>query len=101
MAIPANTVENCSIEATGQSQIAKSQRQGTNGEHSPDPQAPTSVVNLLKDDGPTPWKAQRPPETEKTERDEQTQRERENALEPPPKGEAQLGSSVILHNSIA
>ena len=58
-----------------------SQGQETRGEYSPKPQKPTSVVNLLEDDGPYTPECATTPETEKTERDEQTQRERRTSLD--------------------
>ena len=80
MASPASTVENSSSEVTGQSQAA-SQGKEASGEHSSEPLTPTSVVNLLEDDGPYTPEGATTPETEKTGQDEQTQRERRASLD--------------------
>ena len=61
MAIVVAIVEDSPTEVTGQPQATVSQGQGTDGEHSPEPQMPTFVVNLLEDDGPhTPEGAMTP-----------------------------------------
>ena len=81
MAIPAATAGNNSIEATELSQETTSQKQKIKEEHSPEPLNPTSIVNILDDDGPTHRKAQLLPKWKKTERDEQTQRERRGSFD--------------------
>ena len=91
VAIPAATIKNSSSEITGQSQAAMSQGLEGSGEHSTEPSlTPTSVINLLEDDdGPHTLEGVATPETEKTEQDEQTQRERRASLDDIREGSSQ------------
>ena len=75
-----------------------SQGQEASGEHSPEALTTTPVVNLVEDDGPYTLEGATTPETEKTERDEQTQRERRASLD-----DAREGSrrQKERHNSVA
>ena len=81
VAILAISSGNISTEAYEQSQAAMSQVQETRGEHSPENLTPTSVVNLLEDDGLNTPEGAMTPETQRVEQDEQIQRGRNASLD--------------------